>query len=42
MAPFVEILQGRSFQDLREGMEVGFDVGWTSSGLRVTKIKIES
>lgn len=28
----------RRFSDLREGMEVGFDVGWTSSGLRVTVI----
>ncbi len=26
----------RRFDDLREGMSVGFDVGWTSSGLRVT------
>lgn len=25
--------------DLREGMEVGYDLGWTSDGLRVTKIK---
>lgn len=24
------------FEDLREGMTVGFDVGWTSKGLRVT------
>lgn len=24
------------FEDLREGMRVGFDVGWTSKGLRVT------
>jgi hypothetical protein len=23
---------------LREGMEVGYDVGWTSRGLRVTKL----
>jgi len=32
------ILTGRirQFDDLREGMTVGFDVGWTSSGLRVT------
>lgn len=29
----------RSFEDLREGMPIGFDVGWTSSGLRVTVIK---
>ena len=26
----------RHFEDLREGMAVGFDVGWTSKGLRVT------
>jgi hypothetical protein len=26
----------RRYDDLREGMQVGFDVGWTSSGLRVT------
>jgi hypothetical protein len=26
----------RRFEDLHEGMPVGFDVGWTSSGLRVT------
>lgn len=26
----------RRFEDLREGMTVGFDVGWTSKGLRVT------
>ena len=25
---------------LREGMRVGFDVGWTSKGLRVTLIKL--
>lgn len=28
--------------DLREGQEVGYDIGWTSSGLRVTKIKVFS
>lgn len=28
----------RRFAELQEGMEVGFDVGWTSSGLRVTVI----
>ncbi len=26
-------------QDLKEGQEVGYDLGWTSSGLRITKIK---
>ena len=29
----------RRFEDLREGMPVGFDVGWTSNGLRVTVIR---
>ena len=28
--------------DLREGMEVGYDLGWTSNGLRITKIKVLS
>jgi hypothetical protein len=43
--PFVEIagaaLGGRypGIDLLREGDSVGFDVGWTSSGLRVTMIK---
>ena len=25
--------------DLKEGQAVGYDIGWTSNGLRVTKIK---
>lgn len=25
--------------ELKEGQEVGYDLGWTSKGLRVTKIK---
>jgi hypothetical protein len=25
--------------DLREGQRVGYDLGWTSGGLRITKIK---
>jgi hypothetical protein len=29
----------RRFEDLREGMAVGFDVGWTSKGLRVTVMR---
>ena len=29
----------RYFDDLREGMSVGFDVGWTSKGLRVTAMR---
>jgi hypothetical protein len=39
-APTVEFLDGRRIYDLVEGMEVGYDVGWTSHGLRVTKIKV--
>ena len=27
------------FEDLREGMPIGYDVGWTSRGLRVTVIR---
>lgn len=30
----------RYFDDLREGMSVGFDVGWTSRGLRVTTMRV--
>jgi len=41
VVPFVDFLDGRRIHDLTEGMEVGFDVGWTSRGLRVTKIKID-
>jgi len=29
----------RRFEDLREGMAVGFDVGWTSKGLRITVLR---
>jgi hypothetical protein len=29
----------RRFEDLREGASVGFDVGWTSKGLRVTVLR---
>jgi hypothetical protein len=29
----------KTVQDLREGEAVGYDLGWTPSGLRVTKIK---
>ncbi len=28
----------RHFEDLREGMRVGFDVAWTSRGLRVSRL----
>jgi hypothetical protein len=38
--PYVEFLDGGRIFDLVEGLEVGYDVGWTSRGLRVTKIKI--
>lgn len=31
----------RRFDDLREGMAVGFDVGWTSKGLVVTVLQTE-
>lgn len=31
----------RRFEDLHEGMAVGFDVGWTSSGLRVTVLRVD-
>lgn len=39
--PFVEI-RGPipRVSGLREGMTVGFDVGWTSRGLRVTIIRV--
>jgi len=30
----------RRFDDLREGLEVGYDVSWTSKGLRVSVIRI--
>lgn len=30
----------KDHRDLREGMEVGYDLGWTSHGLHVTKMKI--
>jgi cold shock CspA family protein len=37
---FVELLgEAKEPADLREGQEVGYDLGWTSKGLRATKIK---
>ena len=30
----------RRFTDLREGMDVGYDVSWTANGLRVSVIRI--
>jgi hypothetical protein len=29
----------KSVHDLKEGQPVGYDLGWTPSGLRITKIK---
>lgn len=38
---FVILLgEAKKPDDLREGQEVGYDLGWTSKGLRVTKIKV--
>jgi hypothetical protein len=31
---------GQKPADLKEGMKVGYDLGWTSKGLRITKIKV--
>ncbi len=40
---FVLLLgEAKSPADLKEGQEVGYDLGWTSKGLRVTKIKTYS
>lgn len=30
-----------TFASLREGMRVGFDLGWTSRGVRVTTLRIQ-
>ena len=30
----------RGFAALREGMRVGFDLGWTSAGVRVTVLRV--
>ena len=39
--PFVEIVGPIPRIDgLREGMRVGFDLGWTSKGIRVTLIRV--
>jgi len=38
---FVVLLgEAKKPADLKEGQEVGYDLGWTSKGLRVTKIKV--
>lgn len=40
---FVVLLgEAKNPADLREGQAVGYDLGWTSKGLRVTKIKVYS
>jgi len=40
---FVVLLgEAKKPADLKEGQEVGYDLGWTSKGLRVTKIKTYS
>jgi len=39
--PFVTVVgERRSVESLHPGMRVGFDVGQTSAGLRVTRLKI--
>jgi hypothetical protein len=39
--PFVTMIGARrSIEHLHPGMRVGFDVGWTSRGLRVTSLKL--
>lgn len=40
---FVILLgEAKNPSDLREGQEVGYDLGWTPKGLQVTKIKVFS
>lgn len=40
---FVLLLgEAKKPSELKEGQEVGYDLGWTSNGLRVTKIKVYS
>ncbi|MFI5366022.1 MAG: hypothetical protein ACHQ4J_10390 [Candidatus Binatia bacterium] len=39
--PYVTMIgPHRHIDDLREGLEVGYDVSWTSHGLRVSVIRI--
>ncbi len=40
--PLVRILGAQRLEELVVGMEVGFDVSWTSRGLRVSAIKVFS
>jgi hypothetical protein len=40
-APFVDVVGAvTDFEGLREGLRVGFDLGWTSTGPRVTLIRV--
>jgi hypothetical protein len=34
--------EAKTIQDLKEGDRIGYDLGWTSSGLKITKIKTYS
>ncbi len=36
----VRFIGEKGFQELQEGISVGYDVGWTSHGLHVTYLKI--
>jgi cold shock CspA family protein len=36
----VRFIGEKDHRQLQEGIEVGYDVGWTSHGLHITKIKI--
>jgi hypothetical protein len=38
--PLVRLLGAEKFDALQVGMEVGFDVSWTSRGLRVSMIRV--
>jgi hypothetical protein len=38
--PLVRLLGAEKFDVLQLGMEVGFDVSWTSRGLRVSTIRV--
>lgn len=38
--PLVRLIGAEKLDDLAVGMEVGFDVSWTSRGLKVSAIKV--
>jgi hypothetical protein len=38
--PLVRVIGADNYDSLRPGMEVGFDVSWTSKGLRVSVLKV--